>query len=124
LVVTDEPVASWSIALLPGQDVASLSDEEFFGYSVDAGAGTLADQVAMEALCEWDNDRVDDVFPAQISDDPIEAVVSAVVEERTGANVYVVNSGWGDGAYATYVGRTADGRIACFVTDFRVVPRE
>ncbi|NGM16377.1 DUF4241 domain-containing protein [Verrucosispora sioxanthis] len=125
LMVVDEPVAAWSMALLPGQDVASLGDEDFFGYAVDAGTGTLADQVAIEALGEWDFERVDEVFiPAQVPDDPIDAVVSAVVEERTGANVYVVGSGWGDGVYGTYVGHTADGRIASFVTDFRVVPPE
>jgi hypothetical protein len=68
---------------------------------------------------------VEAVFiPAQIPDDPIEAVRSAVVEERTGANVYVVESGWGDGVYATYVGRTEDGRITSFITDFQVVPLE
>jgi hypothetical protein len=123
MVVADEPAASWTMALLPDQDVASLGDEDFFGYGVDAGTGTLADQVAIEALSEWDYEQVDAVFiPAQIPDDPIEAVITAVVEERTAANVYVVGSGWGDGVYATYVGRTEDGRITSFVTDFRVVP--
>ena len=123
LVVADEPAAFWAMALLPDQDVASLGDEDFFGYGVGAGTGTLADQVAIEALSEWGYERVDEVFiPAQIPDDPIEAVIAAIVEERTAANVYVVGSGWGDGVYATYVGRTGDGQIASFVTDFRVVP--
>ncbi len=123
LVVLDEPAASWTMALLPGQDIAVLGDEDFFGYGVDAGTATLADQVAIEALNEWDFDRVDETFiPAQIPDDPIEAVIAAVVDEQTAANVYVVGSGWGDGAYATYVGRTDDGRITSFVTDFRVLP--
>ena len=68
-------------------------------------------------------EQVDDKFiAAQVPDDPIEAVIGAVAEERTAANVYVVGSGWGDGVYATYIGRTEDGRIASFVTDFRVVP--
>jgi len=125
LTVVKEPAATWNMALLPGQDVTSLGDEDFFGYAVDAGTGTLADQVAIEALREWDFERVDEVFiPAQVPDNPLDAVIAAVVEERTGANVHVVGSGWGDGVYATYVGRTADGRIASFVTDFRVVPHE
>ncbi|GIJ28954.1 NIPSNAP family protein [Micromonospora qiuiae] len=34
---------------------------------------------------------------------------------------WCVGSGRGDGVYATHVGRTADGRLASFVTDFRVV---
>ncbi|RUL95083.1 DUF4241 domain-containing protein [Verrucosispora sp. FIM060022] len=53
---------------------------------------------------------------------PVVAQLAVVVEERTGANVYVVGSGWGDGVYATYIGRTAEGDMASFVTDFRVVP--
>jgi Protein of unknown function (DUF4241) len=125
LVVADEPVVAWSMALLPGQDVASLGEDDFFGYGVDAGTGTLADQVAVEALSQWDYEQIEDAFiPARIPVDPIEAVVAAVVDQGTAANVYVVGSGWGDGVYATYVGRTEDGRIAGFVTDFRVVPLE
>jgi hypothetical protein len=123
LVVADEPAVSWTMALLPGQDVASLGEDGYFGYGVDAGTGTLADRVAIEAMSEWDYDHIDETFiPAQIPDDPIEAVIAAVVDPQTGANVYVVESGWGDGSYATYVGWTADGRISSFVTDFRVVP--
>src|SRR5262249_24640753 len=86
------PARSWSPDPLAGQDPAKLGDEEFYGYGVDAGTGTLADQVAIEALSEWDEDRIDDVFiPAQIPLDPIEAVIAAVADEDTGANVYVVN---------------------------------
>lgn len=125
LVVADEPAAAWTMALLPGQDVNSLGEDDFFGYAVDAGTGTLADQVAIEALSQWDYEQVDDAFiPAHIPADPIEAVIAKVVEQHTAANVYVVGSGWGDGVYATYVGRTTDGRIASFVTDFRVIPLE
>jgi hypothetical protein len=123
LVVADTPAVSWSMALLPGQDLASLGDEEFFGFGVGAGTATLADLVAIEALNDWDYDQLDEVFiPAQIPDDPIEAVIGAVVDEPTAANVYVVSAGWGDGRYASYVGRAEDGQITTFVTDFRVVP--
>ena len=125
LVITDEPATSWSMALLADQDPASLGDDEFFGYGVDAGTGTLADRSAIEVLDTWDYEQIEDVFiPARIPVDPIEAVIEAVVVEETGANVFVVGSGWGDGVYATYVGRTDDGRITSFVTDFRVVELE
>ncbi|MEV4517214.1 DUF4241 domain-containing protein [Dactylosporangium sp. NPDC049525] len=123
LVVADTPTASWTMALLPGQDPTSLGNDDFFGYAVGAGTATLADQVAIELLNEWDYDQLDEVFiPAQIPDDPIEAVIGAVIDEPTAANVYVVGAGWGDGRYATYVGRAEDGQITTFVTDFRVVP--
>ena len=123
LVVADMPAESWAMALLPGQDLASLGADEFFGYGVGAGTATLADQVAIEVLNDWDYDQLDEVFvPAQIPEDPIEAVIGAVVDESTMANVYVVGAGWGDGRYATYVGRAGNGQITTFVTDFRVVP--
>jgi hypothetical protein len=62
------------------------------------------------------------VTTAQIPDDPIEAVIGAVVDEPSAANVYVVGAGWGDGRYAIYVGHGADGPITTFVTVFRVMP--
>jgi hypothetical protein len=123
LVIVDQPAIRWTMALLPNQDLASLDEDSYFGYGVDAGTGTLADRVAIEVLQDWDYDRIDEVFvPAQIPTDPIEAVVSALVDEQTGANVYVVGSGWGDGSYPTYVGWTVDGAVARFVTYFGVLP--
>jgi hypothetical protein len=79
LVVADEPAADWTMALLPGQNVATLGDDDFFGYGVDAGTGTLADQVAIEALSQWDYEQVEEAFiPAQIPADPIEAVIRVI----------------------------------------------
>jgi hypothetical protein len=82
---------------------------------------TLADQAALQALSTWDFDRVDDVYiPAQLPEAP--GAIGAVTDERTGANVVTVNSGWGDGVYPTFIGYTAHGEVASFVTDFMVVP--
>jgi Protein of unknown function (DUF4241) len=125
LVIIDEPAVSWTMALIPGQDLAALDEDGYFGYGVDAGTGTLADRVAIEALSKWSYDRIDEAFiSAQIPLDPIDAVRVAIADEPTGANVYVVGSGWGDGCYATYVSWTADGRISSWVTDFRVLPTD
>jgi hypothetical protein len=123
LVVHDTPAHSWTMALTADQDPTTLGDDEFFGYGVDAGTGTLADVTAIAALAAWDHDAVDETFiPAQIPRDPIEAVISAVTDAATGANVFVVGSGWGDGVYPTYIGHTADGQVTSFVTDFNVLP--
>jgi hypothetical protein len=85
LVVVDEPDAAWAMALLPGQDTADLGSDDFFGYGVDAGTGTLADQIAIEALSQWDSDQIEEAFiPAQIPVDPIEAVINKVVERGEG----------------------------------------
>jgi hypothetical protein len=112
LRVRDEPVASWRMAVQPGQDVAELEDDEYFGYPVDGGRGSFGSPELYEAtedLTEWDVfwpeiDQVDDV--------------GGYVDEETGANLVIFRSGDGDGHYATWAGYTAAGEVACFVTDF------
>ncbi len=123
LVIRSEPVARWELALQPGQDPAELGDREFFGFAVDAGCGALADRAATAAIETWDEERVDEVFiPADYPRAPVPGLVPAVVDAATGANVVLVTSGWGDGVYPTFVGRTAGGAVASFVIDFRAVP--
>lgn len=124
LVVRPGPVR-WEPALRPGWETSELGDDEYFGYGVDAGLGTLADEAAVRALVDWDYDRIDDMFiPSRWPEAPVPGAVGGVVDGTTGANVLAVGSGWGDGSYPTFVGRTASGRVGSFVTDFMVVPRD
>lgn len=44
-----------------------------------------------------------------------------VVDPDSGTNLIAFASGWGDGAYPTWIGRTADGEVACFVADMLVL---
>jgi hypothetical protein len=121
LVIREVPAVRWELALTEAQDPSGLGDDEYFGYGVDAGTGTLADLVAVRALAGWDYDRIDDVFiPAQVP--PAPAAIGAVTDDATGANVVIVTSGWGDGLYPTFIGYAEDGGITAFVTDFLVVP--
>lgn len=123
LSIVDAPVTRWELALAMGQDLSELGETDFFGYGVDAGCGTLADMVALHALSEWEYERVDDVFiMAKWPYKPVPGVVAAVTDEATGANVVTVSSGFGDGVYPTFIGYTAAGQVACYVTDFLVVP--
>jgi hypothetical protein len=124
LVIRDEPAARWVPALLAGQDPSALGSGSFFGYAVDAGTGTLADTAAVRALAAWDHDRIEEVYiRARYPLAPIPGgVISAVTDERTGANVVAVSSGWGDGNYPTFIGYTAEGDVGSFVTDFLVIP--
>jgi hypothetical protein len=121
LVIRDKPAVRWELAIAEGQDPSSLGEDEYFGYGVDAGTGTLADLVAVRALADWEYDRLDSVYiPAQVP--PAPAAIGAVTDDATGANVVVVTSGWGDGFYPTFIGYADDGGITSFVTDFMVVP--
>ena len=50
LIIRDEPTTRWQLALVKGQDLAALGEDEYFGYAVDAGTGTLADLAAVQAM--------------------------------------------------------------------------
>ncbi|MFI7599599.1 DUF4241 domain-containing protein [Actinoplanes sp. NPDC049681] len=120
LVVRDEPVASWEPAI-PAEAGPSFRDEDgFFAYPADCGAATLADQRALTALEAWPYERVEETYLPDPSP-PAPAALGAVTDPATGANVVAVGTGWEDGGYATFVGRTARGEVAAFVTDFRVI---
>lgn len=125
LVIRDEPAARWEPAVVAGQDASHLDEDGYYGYPVDAGAATLADVAAIAGIAEWEYEQVETAFiPAELPDTPIPGgALSAVTDERTGANVVAVISGMGDGVYPTFTGYTADGEVASFVTDFMVVPR-
>ena len=117
LVIADRPAVRWEPALDEGQEPVELEGDGFFGYPVDAGVGTLADEVAVRALAAWDDERLEEVYiPAEVP--PAPSAIDAITDEATGANVIAVSSGWGDGAYPTFVGYAADGAVTSFVTDF------
>ncbi|GAA0317083.1 DUF4241 domain-containing protein [Actinoallomurus spadix] len=123
VVIRDEPVASWELALWPGRDATDLVGEDrYYGYPVDGGLASFADADAVQALQEepdfewWEELRLD------VSDRPTSPTEA---EGPDGEPVLVAfTSGFGDGIYPTWVGRTPDGEVACFVTDFFVVPEE
>jgi hypothetical protein len=123
LVIRDEPAVRWEPALVAGNDPSVLGPDEFFGYGVDAGTGTLADVTAVRALAGWEYERVEDVYiPDRIPEWPVPGAAGAVTDEPSGANVILVSSGWGDGAYPTFIGYAATGEVSSFVTDFMVLP--
>lgn len=54
---------SWDMATTPGEALEDLeTDDDFFGFSVETGCGTLADTEAVQALWRWDFDRREAVY--------------------------------------------------------------
>ncbi|MFI7489288.1 DUF4241 domain-containing protein [Micromonospora echinaurantiaca] len=102
LDVTDRPVRSWEMALRPGQDPIDLGHDEFFGFGVDAGMACFVD--ADEAA-----GRIDTWRELGFGDE-------AYLRAGDGGMVLWL-SGWGDGAYPTWIGRDVEGAVACFVAD-------
>ena len=123
VVIRDEPVASWELALVDGDEPDTLDEGEFYGYGVDTGAGAFADLTVSRALARWDAEEFEEAFdPDEFPEEPVPGLFDRVIDERTGGNLIMVESGWGDGYYPTFIGRTESGEVACFVTDFLVVP--
>ncbi|GIE55721.1 hypothetical protein BJY16_004277 [Actinoplanes octamycinicus] len=123
LVIRDEPAVSWELALVDGDDPDALEEGEFYGYGVDTGAGAFADISVSRALARWDSEEFEETFdPEDFPDEPVPGLFDRVIDRRTGGNVIMVESGWGDGYYPTFIGRTATGEVASFVTDFLVLP--
>ncbi|HEX2145628.1 MAG TPA: DUF4241 domain-containing protein [Glycomyces sp.] len=124
LRVSDKPTTTWEMAVAdPESKISELGDDEYFGYGVDAGCGTLADEAALSPLGEWDYDRTEEVLIDETDwEGPVPGRADAVTDPATGANVILVSSGWGDGSYPTFIGRDADGAVTRFVTDFLVPP--
>lgn len=120
LVIRDEPTVTWELAVGPEQDLAELGDDEFFGYGVDAGTGCFYDASAEEAFpgTEEEEGPLWEAFEnSDWSHGP-----HLVTSTSTGHTLAAFTSGWGDGFYPTWIGRTAAGEVTCYLTDFFVAP--
>jgi hypothetical protein len=50
------------------------------------------------------------------------AFTAPASDPGSGANLIAYHSGWGDGDYPVWIGRSADGEVACFVADMLLMP--
>jgi hypothetical protein len=107
VVVAEEPVVTWELGLLAGQDLEDLGDGQFYGVGVDTGMVCFFDAAATPVMI----DRAEGTLTGELV---------GVVDDPAG-NLIAFRSGWGDGSYPVWVGRTADGQIGCFVADMLVL---
>lgn len=113
LVVRDEPVVAWEPAVWRGDDPAAEANY----YAVDRGVACFMDLEAAHALLTWGKDKIDKVIVNRVL---AENIVVQQINPETEANAVISDCG-GDGAYGVWIGRTAGGDVACFITDF-VIP--
>jgi hypothetical protein len=104
--VSDGPVDQWEMALRAGEDPRTLRDGGFFGFGVDRGTGCFFDAAAASALSSQTAEFV--LGPERSRE---------LTDDASGANLIAFHSGWGDGSYPVWIGRTAAGDVACFVAD-------
>jgi hypothetical protein len=110
------------LALRPDQDPAELGDDEFYGYGVDAGTGCFYDAAAEEAFPEVQEDEDEGPLWDAFENSDWSPGPHLVKSASTGHTLVAFTSGWGDGFYPTWIGRSASGEVTCFLTDFFVAP--
>jgi len=116
LVIRGGPVTAWEMALRNGQSIGDLSGSGYYGYQVDRGMGCFTDAQALKGLlADGDMKWLEDLR-RDVPDRP--TVPTTVMDPNDEPVLVAFTTGHGDGAYPTWVGRTASGDIACFVTDF------
>lgn len=103
----------WTQALCRKEDPARLKPGPIFGYGVDSGMGCFMDVEAAGILLP----RIER-FDSAIS---FAAYVSVIVDPARHLNVISFSTGWGDGAYSSFFGYDASGKVACLVTDFSLL---
>lgn len=108
--VSDEPVATWELALRPGQDERLLGASEFFGFVVDSGTAAFMDESALAALAAYQD--ADDAEAAE-----------ATIPRGEASELLTFPSGKGDGSYPVWIGRDGTGAVACVVADMRLLGR-
>jgi len=131
LVLSDAPVARWELALIDGQDMAKLARDEYFGFPVDAGLGSIMDKAASELMLRRESaerakagsghfDYYNNVLAAELPGDGAEHIFHQPIAGNP-ANAAIFGSGWGDGFYPAIWGLDAEGAPTVLVTDFHVL---
>lgn len=117
-------VARFEMATIPGQDAATLGEQESFCYPVGTGLGSFADDAAMQRLrivnaADPDGNYDDSHLRAELAQHA-GLWADHRPDPASADNVVVFRSGDGDGSYPTWFGLDERGEVACVVTSFRV----
>ncbi len=121
-----QPIVRWQMALIEGQKLSALKDDEVFGYGVDSGTGSFFDPAANAAVMALYKANPD-VWEAwqtegEVNGPKVIGPYSFVLMLPLGdINVAMFHSGWGDGFYTSWFGFDAEGKVAALVTDFNTI---
>jgi hypothetical protein len=129
----------WELAVTEGQEIGTLNeDDAYFGFPVDAGLGCFCDLETQKLYNEFEagyyqrhpdgggvySDLLEPKFKENAVDpnDPLDAGdwLNFYLPNKPELNVIMFHSGWGDGMYPCYWGKTDKGEICSLVVDFLV----
>lgn len=111
VIVGNQPVVAWEMALRPAEDPELLRERGFYGVGVDSGTAAFFD-VTHGPL---DQDDFEHFVIEQLDHG---RVVVELPAPPVGPTFVAMWAGLGDGAYPLWIGRAADGRVSCVVLDF------
>jgi len=136
---SSERAVAWEMALIDGQDISILQDDQFFGFGVDAGTGCFCDAQTQKFYNEWVDD-LDKQNPSENiaynkfiapgfeknakepnNPDDIGDWLNFYLPTRPDQNIIMFSSGYGDGHYPSYWGVNAEGNICSLLIDFQVI---
>lgn len=113
VVIRDEPVATWEMAVEAGTDVRLFMHGEMHCMTGTRGLASYLDASARSTFAD-----LHDWF--DITSLRLDENMSAILEDpASGANLVVYRCGWGEGC-VTWTGRNASGDIVCFLTDMNL----
>lgn len=121
----------WELATVPGQDIATLKDDEIFGYPVDAGLGSYMDADTLDLIGEReqqvqtqkpdsDVSYYNDVLAPELDANKGVYALHRPVAGKKG-NVAIFWSGSGDGFYPVFWGMDKEEHPLVLLTDFQVI---
>ena len=120
---SQDPVDHWEMALLPGQELEALEEDEIYGFTTDAGTACFMDKMSSDSL-KSEISEGSDFFEELMEemDENFESTWTWANMELEHGNIISFMSGYGNGYYATYFGKDKEGDVVAVVTDFDVLP--
>lgn len=118
----------WEMALIDGESLDTLGDDEFYGYPVDAGVGCFMDVDGAAAMAERDRREAENPDYVSYYDDVIAGEMGDAdtadhwpLGPGSANNTVIFRSGWGDGSYPSFWALDAAGEPVALVTDFMTI---
>ncbi|WP_405901256.1 DUF4241 domain-containing protein [Streptomyces sp. NBC_00727] len=116
ILVRDEDVACWELAVLPGEDIRLLPNGTAYGFGVDSGMACFFDASflphAAATFANADYAPPDSAIPG--------VRTLHLGGSHNSAALVAFDSGWGDGRYPVWIGKTANGKVASFIADMQL----